>query len=213
MFVKRTLDKDKNSKIRIVGVNDLGNVIIDNFYNMDYHRIVITPNMSDAYGIPDTKLIIGYNINNGLPIGNNVKLSQDIFDESRKEIENLLINYSEYIADDNIVFIGGVGDTLSSIVLPSIIELNKEVTDRAKDIHRKTFVIVSTPFKFEGNENNDRASSTIAKLKELEENHFIDSLIIVNADNFFDDSIDIAKNYNRLIEEVCKEVYNIIETL
>ena len=210
MFVKRTLDKDKNSKIRIVGIDNFGNNVIDNLHNVDYHKIVITPNTSDAYGIPDTKLIIGYNVNDGLIVGNNEKLSKEIFEESKKEIKHLLINWSEYNTEDTIIFIGGGPDFLSNIVMPSIIELNKKIVEYKC---RKTFVIVAKPFKYEGQKIIDTFNVSIAKLKELEKSSFFDKLIVVNVDNLFNSSASIFENWDLRINAVCKEVYNIIETL
>ena len=97
-------------------------------------------------------------------------------EESKKEIRHLLINWSEYNAEDTIIFIGGGPDFLSNIVMPSIIELNKKIVEHTR---RKTVVIVAKPFKYEGQKNNN-SKICLRKLEEMKNNNIINKLVIIN---------------------------------
>lgn len=210
MFIKRILDNEKNSRIKIIGVGNLGNSIIDKFYkkNLEYHTIVITPNEGDGFGIPDTKLILGYNTNRGLPIVSDEETAQAIFEESKNEIESILRNHSEYSSNDNIIITGGIGDNLSNVIIPEILKLNNKIANK----NRKVFVIVSTPFKFEGTQKNNNSKIYLNKLEEMKNNNIIDKLVIINSDEYNKHS-GVRENYDIVIEKECDEVYNIINTL
>ena len=82
MFIRRILDKEKDSSIKIIGLGDVGNKITFKLKEngCKYHTIAITPDMRDAIPCPDTKLIVGLKTNNGLGCQTNLDLATKCFE-------------------------------------------------------------------------------------------------------------------------------------
>ena len=197
MFIRRILDKEKDSSIKIIGLGDIGNKITVKLKEngCKYHTIAINPDMRDAIGVPDTKLIVGLKTNKGLGCRTNIELANECFEENKDEIESILKgNTNTYIITGSLSstsFAAGLNyliDIINKLNNKNIIIIASDSTDYENDVRKKIKETCLTTLN--DNKNN------IAKLSIL---------------NITKEDEDIIKYYDKLSNKMINKINIIIK--
>ena len=159
MFIRRILDKEKDSSIKIIGLGDVGNNIVIKLKEEGciYHTIAITPDMRDALDSPDTKLIVGLKTNKGLGCQANLELAQKCFEESLDELNSILrsdVNTNTYI------IVGSISSSSFTIGSKYLIDIINKLNNK------KIYIITSDSTTYENDIRKDIKDKCLNTLKE-----------------------------------------------
>jgi len=202
MFLKRILDSEKDSSIKIIGIGDVGCIVVNKLYESGckYHTIAINPDMRDAIGIPDTKLIVGINSNNGLGCRANQQLAQKCFDESIKELDSIIRDNSNDISGKNrakkYILVGSLSSTCFFVGIKYLIDIINKIGDS------KIYVVSSDSSDFEGDIRKILREKCISMINDYKQNNYLEEVKIVNSHerNNNIDYYDILNN--KMINEI-----------
>lgn len=144
------------ANIKVVGVGGAGGNAINRMIAANLHGVEFIAINTDAQvldqNLAEKKIQIGRETTNGLGAGANPDVGRRAVEESRQEV-------AREIGTPNLVFItAGMGGGTGTGAAPLVAEI-------AKMSGALTVAIVTTPFKFEGNKRNVRATQGLADLK------------------------------------------------
>lgn len=208
MFVRRILDKEKNSTIKIIGFGQGGTHVVYELFskNCPYHTISVLTRANDTIPVPDTKLIVGKKIANGLGCNLDLSIGSKCFDEDIDELYSLLLGHT-----DDIILVSGIAGGFAGSGLIKMIELinerNVELSPYGKiNVH----IVCSLPLACEEKASHfhNNKVEILNKLEILNNKGLIKTIKIINPNIIKSNGlIDTFKKLDKLL---CSEVEQVI---
>ncbi len=194
MFIRRILDSEKDSSIKIIGIGDVGNNIVIKLKESEckYHTIAINPDMRDAIGIPDTKLIIGLKVNKGLGCRTNLELAKECYEESLNEIKSIIkSNTNTYI------IVGSLSSTSFAVGLKYILNIINELDDK------KIYIVASDSTNYENETRKNIKELSLTIIKDKQSGIFKYSTLNISK---FENCIYDPERYEQLNNEMIRKI-------
>jgi len=161
------LPKNKSNVIKVIGVGGGGSNAINYMFGQGIKGVDFVVSNTDAQALAESsvpiKIQLGASLTEGLGAGANPEIGARAAQESKAELENLLITKTK------MVFItAGMGGGTGTGAAPIISKM-------AKDLDILTVGIVTMPFQFEGKIRLQQAQEGLEKMKQN-----VDALIVIN---------------------------------
>ena len=161
------LPKNKSNVIKVIGVGGGGSNAINYMFSQGIKGVDFVVSNTDAQALAESpvpiKIQLGASLTEGLGAGANPEIGALAAQESKAELENLLITKTK------MVFItAGMGGGTGTGAAPIISKM-------AKDLDILTVGIVTMPFQFEGKIRLQQAQEGLEKMKQN-----VDALIVIN---------------------------------
>jgi len=214
MFIRRILNQEKNSKIKIIGIGKAGHTIVMKLYNekIKYHTCAITGwDGGSCYESPDTYLLLCDNTGN-TKISHTKEEANILYDNHIVEIDSML----NHGIGGNVYLIltlsigGGIG-----YILPRIIEQYLSNYNKDRGITHHIYV-VCTINSFKTDITNERTKEILDILNKYVEENKIE-LVVVDATDIQNrikgKGVGLVEYFDQVDDTVCDKINEVIERI